>query len=82
MSISQYVRFVFRRGTTAQIAAELASSAITKYEGEPRWDTTAKQLSVYDGSRNRRVHGLDMIVCADGAVVVNDGQVVWNGEFE
>jgi len=69
-----------KQGLAANI--NLAATRLAALLGEPHYTTDTNRLYIFDGSRNRRVHGLDMIVCADGAVVVNDGQVVWSGEFE
>jgi len=45
-------RLLIRRGTTADITTETADTGITKYEGELRWDTTLKDLLIYDGTNN------------------------------
>jgi hypothetical protein len=50
-------------------------------EGEPHYTTDGHRLYMFDGTVNRRVHGLDMILTFDGEVMVNDGEVMWFGEY-
>jgi hypothetical protein len=60
MSITKdVVRIIFRRGSTTDIDNEMDDNGITKYEGEPRWNTDTKTLWIYDGSNNIRINGSD-----------------------
>ena len=49
--------------------------------GEPHYTTDGKKLYVFDGTINRRVHGLDMMLTFEGEVLVLDGEVLWLGEY-
>ena len=39
------------------------------------------RLYVFDGTINRRVHGLDLILTFEGEMLVLDGEVLWLGEY-
>lgn len=76
---SQDYLIKFKQGLAAAInALATRNSAVT---GEPHYTTDGKKLYVFDSTVNRRVHGLDMTVTMDGEVMVNDGEVVWMGEY-
>jgi hypothetical protein len=48
-------RIILRRGSSEDFSNEMNDPGITKYEGEPRWNTTTKQLYIFDGTNNVRV---------------------------
>lgn len=39
------------------------------------------RLFMFDGTANKRVHGLDMAVVCDGDLVTDSGEVIWFGEL-
>ena len=69
----------FKSGLAASINALV--TRVLAVAGEPHYTTDDYKLYVFDGTVNRRVHGLDMIVTFGGEVVVSSGEVVWTGEY-
>jgi hypothetical protein len=84
---TQKVRLEIRKGLATDIntAATLVGNSTNGYSaalaGEPFYTTDGKKLYVFDGTINRRVHGLDMIMTSDGEVMVSDGEILWLGEL-
>lgn len=71
--------FRFKQGLAAAInTLATRNRAVT---GEPHYTSDGKKLYVFDGTLNRRIHGLDMIVTHLGEIVVSSGSVVWTGEY-
>jgi len=69
-----------KQGLAANInALATVYQAIT---GEPMYTTDGKKLYVFDGTLNRRVHGLDMIVTFGGEPLALSGEIVWLGEYK
>ena len=65
----------FKQGLATNI-----NTAITKnlaVEGEPHWTTDGKDLYVFDGSNNTRVHGLDLVVMFEDNIISYLGEIVW-----
>lgn len=68
-----------KRGLAANInKTATVNSAVA---GEPHYTTDGKRLYMFDGTINRRVHGLDMIMTFGGEVMVLGGEVLWRGEY-
>lgn len=70
-------RLLFRRG----VAANLTAAAVDSVEGEPAFTTDTHQVYVSDGTRFLSAAELvaPALVCHEGNVVVNTGEVVVNG---
>lgn len=69
----------FKQGLAASI--NTLATAYNAVAGEPHYTTDGKKLYMFDGTLNRRTHGLDMAVTFGGEVVINSGEVVWKGEY-
>lgn len=68
-----------KQGLTANI-----NKLVTVYQavtGEPMYTTDGKRLYVFDGTINRRVHGLDMALTFEGEILVDNGEILWLGEY-
>lgn len=68
-----------KQGLSSAINA--LATRVQALAGEPHYTTDTYRLYIFDGNNNRRVHGLDMIVCDESEVVVDLGEVVWSGEL-
>lgn len=84
---TQKVRLTIRKGlvadinTTATLVGNLTNGYSAAIAGEPFYTTDGKKLYVFDGTVNRRVHGLDMIMTYAGEVMTYAGEVLWKGEY-
>jgi uncharacterized Zn-binding protein involved in type VI secretion len=71
----QDYQIVLKQGLAANINA--LATRLLAILGEPHYTTDTKQLYVFDGSNNVRIHGLDMAVVYGGDVVTMGGEIVW-----
>ena len=69
-----------KNGLAANINA-LATVYAVAVTGEPHYTTDGKRLYVFDGTINRRVHGLDMALTFEGEILVDNGEILWLGEY-
>ena len=65
----------FKQGVAANINTTATRNSAV--EGEPHWTTNTNALFVYDGANNVRVHGLDLLVTYEDAVICFSGDAVW-----
>lgn len=71
-------RIVLRQGTSTDFINEALDSGITKYEGEPSWNTTTKQLYVHDGTSKKAVQTLNLAITLEDSVVCHLGDIVYH----
>ena len=77
---SQDFLIKFKQGLTASI--NILATAYNATAGEPHYTTNGKKLYMFDGTLNRRTHGLDMIVTFGGEALVLNGEICWLGEYK
>lgn len=76
---SQIYHLLFRLGLAANINA--TATVNSAQAGEPHYTSDGKRLYVFDGTANRRAHGLDMACTYNGEIVCSGGEVTWSGEY-
>jgi hypothetical protein len=77
---SQDFSIKIKQGLTASINA--LATVYLAVTGEPHYTTNGKKLYMFDGTINRRVHGLDLAVTYFGEIVSSSGEIVWKGEYQ
>ena len=70
---------LIKSGVSANINKTATVNSATA--GEPHYTTDLYELYVFNGTINKRVHGLDMMAVYEDQVVCFDGEVVWIGEY-
>lgn len=78
--LNRFTHYIqFKRGLAANINKTATVNAAAT--AEPHYTTDTYKLYVFNGTLNKRVHGLSMAVVLFGEVVTLNGEVVWLGEY-
>ena len=70
---------VFRQGVAANI--NILATRNFAMLGMPHYTNDTFKFYIFDGTVNKRVHVLDMILSNVREVIVNSGEVEWTAEY-
>jgi len=74
-----YWTLQMKTGLAASINA--LATVYTFIVGELAYTTDTKKLYVFDGTANRRVHGLDTALVFEGEILTFNKEILWKGEY-